>query len=110
MASGKGNLLLENMSGKLGDEYVIKNYSGKTVIAKVACKYKRTTTPLTEIYSDRFREAIKHAKRILADLELQAPYLKKLNPGERLYNYLIREYMAQERIKAGQPVSKKSKK
>jgi hypothetical protein len=110
MASGKGNLLLENMSGKLGDEYVIKNYSGKIVIARRPRKYKRTTTELTELYADRFKAAIKHAQSILLDSKLKGTYKKKLKPGQRLYNYLIQEYMMEERRKAGQSIPKKPKK
>lgn len=110
MASGKGNLLLENISGKLGNEFVIKNYSGKIVIARLPRKYKRRTTELTELYADRFKAAIKYAQAALPDAKLKGTYKKKLKPGERLYNYLIRQYMMEERRKAGQIIYKKSKK
>jgi len=101
---------LENISGKLGNEYVIKNYSGRIVIARLPRKYKRTTTELTELYGDRFKAAVKYAQSMLAESKLKGTYKKKLKPGERLYNYLIREYMIEERRKAGQPIYKKPKK
>ena len=108
MASGKRNLLLENISGKLGNNFVIKQYpGGRIVIARKARKYKRTTTELTELYADRFKAAIKYAQHILSSKELMAPYKDKLEPGQRLYNYLITEYMVEERRKAGQSTYKK---
>ena len=110
MASGKHNLLLQNISGKIGNAYVVKQYpGGKIVIARLPRKYKRTTTALTQLYQERFKAAIKYARHIIASNELMAPYQGKPEPGQRLYNYLIREYMMEERRKAGQPTYKKYK-
>jgi hypothetical protein len=108
MASGKDNLLLQNISGKIGNGYVVKQYpGGKIVIARLPRKYKRTTTELTELYQERFKAAVKYARQVLSSNELMAPYQGKTEPGQRLYNYLIREYMMEERRKAGQSPYKK---
>ncbi len=102
MASGK-NILLKNISGGIGKQFVIKQYKGKIVIARYPCKYKRKHSPLKNIYEDRFKEAIKYARVIMQNNALAAGYKSKLQPGQRLYNYLISEYLLKEKRKSSSP-------
>ncbi len=58
MAKVQGNLLLENISGKIGRQLVIKQYRNKTVIAVYPNKPVRRETPLKMLYEGWFAEAV----------------------------------------------------
>jgi hypothetical protein len=100
MAKGTGNLLLQNISGKLGKELVIKQYHNKTVIARYPYIPKQTLTPLKKIYQARFREALKFAREVRSNPQLRKHYEQFLQPGQRLYNYCIGHYLTEVRKKA----------
>ena len=93
MASGKGNLVLENMSEGLAKQFVVKNYGNKIVLAKYPRAYKRKQTELKDIYENRFAAAIKYARAIRCNDELYKQYQAKVKPGQRVYNYAISEYL-----------------
>jgi hypothetical protein len=93
MAHGKGNFLLQGISGNLGKEIVIKQYGAYTVIGRFPRMPKKKATPLRDLYEDRFKEAVKYAQAILANRELKQQYALKVKPGQRIYNYAIKEYM-----------------
>lgn len=103
MATGTGNLLLDKFSGGIGKQLVIKQYTGKIVIAKYPREYKRSPSRLKDIYESRFKQAIKFARSVRADEELTKKYKAKLKPGQRLYNYLISEYLLEEKRKSMGP-------
>ena len=93
MAKGEGNLLLSNMHGRIGKEFVIKRCGNKTVIACYPRIPKHKPTELKKIYEDRFAAALKYARTILCNTELLKQYKAKVKPGQRVYNYAISEYM-----------------
>jgi hypothetical protein len=94
MAHGKGNFLLQGISGNIGKEIVIKQYKGYTVIGRFPRMPKKKPTALQQLYEERFKEAVKYAKAILANRELKQQYALKLKPGQRVYNYAVKEYLA----------------
>lgn len=100
MATGSGNLLLDTFSGGIGKQIVVKRYVNKIVLAAYPRKYKRTLTPLKDIYESRFKEAIKYARSIIRNNDLKKQYECRLKPGQRLYNYLISEYLLEEKRKS----------
>ena len=104
MAKGNGNLLLKNISGHIGKELVIKQYGNKTVIARYPNMPKHKPSKIKTVYENRFKDAIIYAKAILADKVLKAKYEAKLQPGQRVYNYAISEYLLEAKCK----INKKS--
>jgi len=88
--------LFSSIRGKLGDQYVCKRYGSKIVLARRPKKYKRTLSPIKELYEDRFKAAVVYARNIMYDKALCKTLRKKLKPGQRLYNYLISEYLREE--------------
>jgi hypothetical protein len=94
MAHGKGNFLLQGIRGNIGKEIVIKQYAGNTVIGRFPRMPEKKPTALQQVYEDRFKEAVKYAKAILANRKLKQQYALKLKPGQRVYNYAVKEYMA----------------
>ena len=106
MAIGKGNLVLQNISGAIGKNLVIKQYADKIVISTYPWIPKRKPYPLQKIYRDRFKEAVKFARGIMyirdpRNQELKKQYEQQLKPGEQLYHYLIAEYL--RLLKSAQP-------
>ena len=99
MARGDGNLILQNMRGSIGKELVVKQYADKIVLAKYPRNSRRKgkrkikPTPLKKIYEGRFAEALKYSRAIRCNIQLSKKYRARLKPGQRLYNYLISEYM-----------------
>jgi hypothetical protein len=99
MAKGNGNPLLQNISGHIGKEIVIKQYGNRTVITRYPHMRKRKPTALKNIYEGRFKEAIKYARSILCNKKLKQQYQAKIGPGKRVYNQAISEYLIAEKIK-----------
>ena len=99
MARGNDSLFLKNISGRIGKQVVIKQYADKIVIAAYPGKPHRgrPKTELKKVYESRFKEAVKHARRIIANPVLKAEYQAKLPPGKRVFNFAIQEYLLLEK-------------
>lgn len=87
------NILLDSMSGGLGKQIVVKQYSYGMVV---------TSYPdMTDIQPSReqalrrhlFKEAIAYAQRILRDPNRKKEYEKGLRKGETVYHKAIKEYL-----------------
>jgi len=91
--------LFDSIRGKLGKQYVFKKYNNKIVIAVRPKKYKRTLSPIKELYEQRFKNAVQFARNIMHDKELSEPYRKRMKPTQRLYSFLISEYYRLELYK-----------
>ena len=107
MAKGTGNLITQNMSGKIGKNLVIKQYADKIVISAYPWTAKRKAYPCQKRCRDRFREAVSFAKNITrtwdpVNMELKKKYELKLKPNQQLYHFLISEYMSL--LKSGDPL------
>lgn len=99
MAKAGMNLLLQQFSGRLGKQFVVKQYKNKIVLTAYPQVKKKKPTELSLIYRKRFTEAVKYTRSILANPELKASYEAKLEPGQRVCDYAMREYLQQ--AKAG---------
>jgi hypothetical protein len=97
MARVKNNPLLKNVSGKLGNHVVYKNYSFGTVMSMYPDMSKVIPTEKQLREKGRFGNAVRYAKRILADPEKKAAYQLKLKKGGSVYHAAIAEYMKMER-------------
>ena len=86
--------ILDGFSGKIGKQFVIKQYADKTVIAKYPrVKKNRKLSDLKKLYEERFCNAIDYAKTIAKIPELRVLYEQKLKPGQRVYDYAKSEYL-----------------
>lgn len=90
MAIGKGNLVLQHISGMIGKNLVIKQYKDKIVIATYPWTPKRKAYQCQKIYRDRFKEAVRYAKSIMysrdpRNQELKKQYELRLKPNQQLY-------------------------
>jgi hypothetical protein len=92
--SKTGLSLLDGFSGKIGKQFVLRQYADMTVIAKYPrLKKNRKLTDLKKLYEERFCNAIDYAKTIARIPELRMLYEEKLRPGQRVYDYAKSEYL-----------------
>ena len=93
MAKGTLSPLFANLSGRLGREFIIKQYGDKIVISRYPKKSRRPDTEIRALNEGLFAEAIKYAQSIICNPELKKKYQARVKPGQRVYNYAISEYM-----------------
>jgi len=97
MAKSKTNILTHGFSGKVGDQFVIKNYSGISVIAR-----KPTfTKPWSEkqiANRRRFARAARSAAILARQPETSEKYADKLKPRQSITNLIISEKLNGETI------------
>ncbi|RYZ92638.1 MAG: hypothetical protein EOP47_30125 [Sphingobacteriaceae bacterium] len=88
----KGSLLSQ-LSGRLGDDFVVKQYKDKVVLSKMPDMSNIKSTALQSLKRGWFAEAIKYAQGILRDPKKKLAYAKKLPKGKSVYHAAITEFM-----------------
>ncbi|MGA3014238.1 MAG: hypothetical protein ABSD71_09400 [Bacteroidales bacterium] len=90
MAISFNNLITSNYSGRVGD-IILKNYGGKSVMAKRPdCSKVVKSAKQLEI-NDRFKKAVKYGQYVTRNPELSM-YYKKKRPDLSPYNAGISDY------------------
>lgn len=93
------NALLKNTSGKIGDTFVVKQYSYGTVISAMPDMRRVKKSELQQLKQNWFKDAVSYAQKILRDPKKKAAYAKKIQDGKTVYHTAIQEYL--ERVKKG---------
>src|SRR3954447_1724 len=97
-----GSNLLKDLKGHLGKQIVVKQYADKTVVTKYPyIKRKQKPTELQQVYRDHFTKAVQYARSINNSPEQRAIYRQKVNKGQSVYHYALKEYLEQNRLKRG---------
>ena len=91
MARSTDNIVTHGLSRKV-DQFVFRQRHGKTVVARVPCKYPPPTA-VQELKQNKFKEAIVYAKMILADPHIKQLYKARAKPGQTAHNVAIAEFM-----------------
>ncbi len=92
MARACKNSALNEMSGQLGKQLVIKHYSNKTVISQYPDMSGVKPSLLQEHHQTVFKEAVAYAQKIIRNRELKKKYSEKVQQGETVYHYAMKEY------------------
>lgn len=90
-----------NFSGQLGKQFVVKQYKNKIVISAYPNIKKKKPTALASLYQSRFNDAVKYTRTILQNPELKAEYAAKLEPGQRVCDYVMSAYLKQIKAEEG---------
>jgi hypothetical protein len=91
MASSK--TIFKNFSGKLGNQFVLKQYGDKSVLSKYPDMSKRKLSPKQKKINLLMKKANKAAKGIMANTELRNAEQLRLNvTSNKLYTALIRDF------------------
>ena len=98
MARLAPNSPLKNIKGKLGKQLVFKQYGDKTVVTVYPNMSRVKPSKVQKIYRNKFKEAVAYAKRINRDPILKKQYLQKVQPGESVYHFALKEFLKKEDI------------
>ena len=93
MVSAKNNQLLNNIQGNIGNQLVIKQYAYGTVVSKFPDMEHIKPSKKQKVERSKFRDAVAYAKSIIYNPEKKAAYQKKINPGQTVYNFALKEYL-----------------
>ena len=93
------NLLLQNVSGHLGKQFVVKQYGNKTVLAAYPeTLKKRKRTPKQKVVTNMMEEANDYALDTIADTVTRDAAQVRLNVlRNKLYTALVSEFFKNAR-------------
>jgi len=93
MARTNSNILLKGVSGKIGDQLVVKQYAGKTVISAMPNMSHVKPSKLQKQKRGVFAEAVKFAQSVIRDPVKKKAYAKKVKAGQAVYHYALQQYL-----------------
>jgi hypothetical protein len=92
-----GNNSLKDLRGKIGRQFVVKQYGDKIVISSYPRKSKKKPSPLQKNQRIKFLEAVAYAKAAKADPEKAASYNKTKLKGQTIYHAALSDFMKSTR-------------
>lgn len=93
MSKSNVNVITHGFSGKLGDQIVLRQRNGQTILAS---KPRITNTEPSEAQAltrINFACAVRYAKQVLLDAVTAAPYVAKAGNGLTPFNLAVRDYL-----------------
>ena len=99
MARVKNNPLLQGVSGKIGESFVVKQYMYGTVISAIPDMSRVKKSALQKLRQGTFADAVKYAQSIIRDPKKKAAYANKLPKGKTVYHAAIQEYTKKHKLK-----------
>lgn len=93
MASVGKNSSLNDISGQIGRQLVLKRYATKTVVSVYPDMSKVKPSKLQKVKRNIFKEAVAYARNINNNPDAKKKYLKKVQPGQSVYHFAIQEYL-----------------
>ena len=97
MAHSKKGSLLNDISGALGKQIVVKQYAFGTVVSAYPDMSRVKPSKLQQYKQSVFAKAVAYAQSILRNPAKKKEYAKKLKKGQRVYNAAIKEYLAKHK-------------
>lgn len=87
------NPLYRDYHGHIDKLIVIKQYAAKTVMTAYPDMSKVVWSAAQAGERSRFAQAVAYAKSIIADPQRKAAYKARIDPGKKVFNAAIAEYM-----------------
>lgn len=113
MAESKNNIVTFGLRGLVGDMLVFKNRAGKTIVSRKPEVSSAPPSPQQIAVRQRFRDAVRYAKSIMAIPAAKAMYESMAKPGQSAFNLAMADVWKAPEIKdvvvtayTGQPGSK----
>ncbi len=94
MAIAHPHFITRNLQGSLAKTLVFKQYGRKTVVTAYPDMSQVKPSILQVQKRSRFAAAVAYAKGIIQDASLKEQYKQKVKPGQSVYHYALREYLA----------------
>ncbi len=95
MARSK-NILLNDVRGRIGKAFVVKQYANRTVISKIPDMSKAGTSESQVEARSKFKMAQIYAKSVLLNASARLYHEQRLQPGQTIYHAAISAYMKGE--------------
>lgn len=99
MAKIEGNIIMQGMSGTIGNQLVFKDYSYGTVVSKVPDMSNIIPTTKQIEEKSRFKRAVEYAKQVLANADLKAEVASRTPAGKQIYHQAISEFLKADKLK-----------
>jgi len=98
VAKVKSNILLDGVSGKVGDVLVFRQMRGKTILAKAPDMSRQILSPAQKTHLNKFQLAKEYARKQTADPEAKAAYQRRACGNKAAYHVAIGDYMNSPKI------------
>ena len=92
MAKVAKNIVLYGASGKLGDQIVIRQRGGTTILAQAPGERKSEPTEAQRIHQSKFQQAIIYGKKVVADAAEKAEYEVKAEGLKTGFNVAVADF------------------
>ena len=93
MARSNSSVLLHQIKGQIGKQFVVKRYGTKAVITAFPDMSKVKPSKLQKAKRKVFANAVAYAQAINSNPVKKALYKKKIKKGQTVYHYAIKEYL-----------------
>ena len=92
MAKSRNNVVMHGASGKVGDLLLFSQRFGKTVFGKIPVNNAEPSDKQLA-FKDKFRQAIKFAKRAMADPEVKKLYEPRAEGDNKPFNLAVADFL-----------------
>jgi hypothetical protein len=93
MAKSAKNLVLHGASGKLGDQIVIRQRGGETILSQAPGQREGESTPAQKTQQQKFEQAILYGKAQIADSTAKAEYGAKALGMKSAFNVAVADFL-----------------
>jgi hypothetical protein len=93
MAKVAGNIVLHGAHGKLGDQIVIRQRSGTTILSQAPVASGKEPTAAQAAHRLRFQLAVLYGKKVLGDATLEAEYAARAEGLKNAYNVAVADFL-----------------
>jgi hypothetical protein len=93
MAKVAKNIVLFGASGKLGDQIVIRQRGGQTILAQAPGERTDEPTAAQKAQRLKFQQAIVYGKAQIADADSRAEYAAKSDERKSAYNVAVADFL-----------------
>ena len=92
MAESKRNIVIQGMSGKLGDMIVFRQRAGKTIAAAAPRSPQGEGTPAQQAVREKFQQAILYGRTAISDPATKEEYQAKAPEGKSAFNVAVADF------------------
>ena len=93
MAKVAKNIVLFGASGKLGDQIVIRQRGGQTILSQVPGERETEPTEAQKVQQQRFQQAVIYGKSQVADEAAKAEYAAKAEGLKTAFNVAVADFL-----------------
>ena len=93
MAQSDENVLIRGFHGKVGNQVVLRQWNGKTILSNVPKKHKQGPEGKQLASCNRFKMGMKWAAKALKDPLLYAAYKARITGLQNVVNAALADYM-----------------